>query len=136
MDLLARREHAPVALADKLCRRGYELEEVSEVLDALAHDGLLSAERYAAAVVAARGERGIGPVRIRAELAQVQIDEALIEQALTAAGVDWRERAIAACRKRFGDTAPEDARARAKRMRFLQQRGFEFDCIRAAVDGD
>lgn len=134
MDLLARREHAPVELADKLQRRGYARDDVAPVLDALTADGLLSAERYAGAVAAARSARGMGPLRIRSELGRMQIEDALIERALDGLDVDWFVLADTVCRKRFGASAPQDYRARARRMRFLQQRGFDFDCIRAAVD--
>lgn len=136
MDLLARREHAPVELADKLQQRGYEAADVAQVLDVLTADGLLSAERYAEAVVGARSARGNGRLRIRADLERKQIDAGLIERALDAADIDWFALAIAVCRKRFGDAPPADYKERARRMRFLQQRGFDFDCIRAAIDED
>lgn len=136
MDLLARREHAPVELANKLRQRGYESGDVAQVLDGLTRDNLLSAERYAEAVVTDRSRRGIGPVRIQSELAKMQLDDALIKDALKACEADWFELAVAVCRKRFGDTAPDNYKERSRRMRFLQQRGFDFDCIRAAVDAD
>jgi len=136
MDLLARREHAPAELAAKLQQRGYDAAAVAQVLAALRVDGLLSAERYAEAIVAARSARGHGRRRIRSDLARMQIDEALIARALDTTAVDWFELAAEVCRKRFGSEPPVDQKERARRVRFLQQRGFQFDCIRAAVDGD
>jgi|SRR5699024_6160421 len=133
MALLARREHAPAELAAKLQRRGFDSADVAHVLAALSAEDLLSAQRYATAVVNARSARGYGPLRIRNELAQKQIDEQLIEQALAAAEVDWFALAVATCAKRFGTAAAADYKERARRMRFLQRRGFDFDCIRAAV---
>lgn len=106
------------------------------MLEDLTTDGLLSAGRYAEAVVASRSARGQGPLRIRSELEQMQIDAALVEGALQDCGVDWFASAVAVCRKRFGNEPPVDYKDRARRMRFLQQRGFDFDCIRVAVDGD
>lgn len=136
MDLLARREHAPVELAGKLQQRGYDSDAVADVLTVLIRDDLLSSERYAEAVVLNRSRRGIGPLRIRSELARMQIDDGMIKAALDAAETDWFELAAAVCRKRFGDSAPEDHKECSRRMRFLQQRGFDFDCIRAAVDSE
>lgn len=136
MNLLARREHAPAELAAKLHKRDYAPDGVAAVIDELTADNLLSAVRYAEAAVNAKSARGIGSARIRAELARVQIDESLIEHALNAAEVDWFALAAAVREKRFGRDLPVDFAAKAKQMRFLQQRGFEFDCIRAAVDAD
>lgn len=136
MDLLARREHAPAELAGKLQQRGYAEADVTPVLAALSADGLLSAQRYAEAVVRARSGRGQGPLRIRNELARMHIDESLIEAALDAADIDWFALAAAVCHKRFGGTPVADNKERSRRMRFLQQRGFDFDCIRAALEAD
>jgi regulatory protein len=44
-------------------------------------------------------------------------------------GVDWYELAAQVSTKRFGHQAPADAKEKAKRSRFLQQRGFDFDQI-------
>jgi len=136
MDMLARREHAPAELAAKLRRREHAEADIECVLDALVDDGLLSATRYAHAVVSSKSARGIGPVRIRADLGAAGVDEALIDEALALAEIDWVAQAEAARRKRFGASMPVDYPARAKQMRFLQRRGFDFDAINAALGGD
>lgn len=120
-------------LARKLAQREYPAADVAAVLDALTADGLLSITRYAEAVVRAHVARGIGPLRIRADLARVQVDEAAIEQALAEADAHWLELAAQARHKRFGADLPADYKARSRQMRFLQQRGFDFDSIRAAM---
>ena len=134
MDMLARREHAPAELAHKLAQRDHHREQVAEVLDELIDDGLLSAARYADAMVSSRASRGIGPVRIRAELAAVQIDDAEIERALADSETDWNALAEEVRAKRFGPVQPEDFPAKAKQMRFLQRRGFDMDMLNAAFD--
>lgn len=136
LDLLARREHAPAELAQKLRKRDYAPEDIAAVVDELATEDLLSPARYAEAVVNARIARGVGLVRIRAELARMHIDEEITEQALAAAEVDWADLARAVRRKRFGAELPGDYKARARQMQFLQRRGFDFDCIRMAMDED
>jgi len=135
MDMLARREHAPAELLQKLAKRDHDREQVAEVLDELIDDGLLSAARYADAMVSSRASRGIGPVRIRAELAAVRIDEAEIERALADSETDWNALAEEVRAKRFGVAQPEDFPAKAKQMRFLQRRGFDMDMLNAAFDG-
>lgn len=134
LDLLARREHAPVELAQKLRKRDYAPEDIAAVVDELADEDLLSPTRYAEALINARIRRGVGPVRIRAELTRVQIDEGIIEQAFAAAEVDWSDLARAVRRKRFGAELPDDYKARARQMQFLQRRGFDFDCIGMAMN--
>lgn len=133
MDLLARREHARGELASKLARKGYESEEIDEALDGLAEDGLQSDARYAEHFVNARAERGHGPLRIRNDLEAAGVDGALIDEAFSKCGVNWRESAIEVLAKRFGKSPAADYPEKAKRMRFLNQRGFGMDEIRAAV---
>lgn len=133
MDLLARREHARGELAAKLARKGYEAAEISEALDGLAGDGLQSDARYAEQFVNARAERGHGPVRIRNDLEAVGVDAAIVDEAFSGCGVDWRQSAIEVLAKRFGDSAAADYPEKARRMRFLSQRGFGMDEIRVAV---
>jgi len=132
--LLARREHAPVELAFKLDQRGYPEALVQEVLAELIEDNLLSSSRYAEALTRSRIEKGNGPLRIRDELSGNAIDESIIEDALDAAEVDWNDLARRVRHKRFGAQQPRDFPAKAKQMRFLQQRGFANSHIKAAFD--
>ncbi|GAB3681684.1 regulatory protein RecX [Salinisphaera aquimarina] len=134
MDMLARREHAPAELAAKLRKREHADADIEPVLDDLINEGLLSAERYAHAVVRSKSERGIGPLRIRRDLAAAGVSDSLIEIALDEAEVDWFALAEAVRHKRFGALSPGDFPTRAKQMRFLQGRGFEPDQLRAAFD--
>lgn len=134
MDLLARREHARAELVAKLVKRDHDADEIEVVIDELAAEGLQSDARYAEAAVASKSRRGIGPVRIRAELRSAGVADATIEIALDEAEIDWDELAEAARRKRFGDEQPDDFPTKAKQMRFLQRRGFDGDQLAAAFE--
>lgn len=134
MDFLARREHAYAELVTKLEKREHATADIEIVLDALVDDGLLSDARYAEAIVASKARRGIGPVRIRAELMSVGVSDHFIEISLDEAGVDWYAVAKAVRVKRFGLDSPPDFPARAKQMQFLQRRGFDMDQLQAAFD--
>lgn len=134
MDLLARREHAYAELVVKLKKREYAADDIEIVLDELAAEGLQSDVRYAEAVIASKARRGIGPVRIRAELRGAGTDDATIDNALDDADIDWDEHAEAARRKRFGDEIPTDFPTKAKQMRFLQRRGYDAEQLAAAFD--
>lgn len=134
MDMLARREHARAELAGKLKKRDHAEDDIDIVLDDLASEGLLSDTRYAEAVVANKARRGIGPVRIRAELSQAGVADAEVAAVLEAAEIDWCEHAKAAREKRFGPSLPTDFPAKAKQMRFLQRRGYDVDQIAAIFE--
>lgn len=134
MDFLARREHARAELETKLRKREHASDDIACVLDALVDDGLLSNARYAQAAVQSKSGRGVGPVRIRAELAAVGVSDQDMEIALAEAEVDWSTLAESVCLKRFGPDKPVDYPAKARQMRFLQQRGFDMGQLHAVFD--
>ena len=136
LSLLARREHSAGELGRKLEQRGYDSTAVTAVLSSLEARKLLSDERFVEEFVAARLRRGSGPLKIREELRGKGVDSSLVERAVTAHKGSWGRLAEEARRKRFGAEAPRNMQERARQARFLQQRGFSMDDIRAALKGD
>ncbi len=134
MDLLARREHSRLELARKLASRGFAPALVETVLDDLREDGLQCDERFAASFVNSRVGQGKGPLKVLAELRERGLDETHARQALDDSGADWHALARAALGKRFGAEGPADFKARARRMRFLAQRGFSREQAHRAVE--
>ena len=124
MDLLARREHTRTELQRKLRLRGAEDAQIEVELDRLQDDGLLSNERFCEAYVYSRTQRGYGPQRLREELRQRGVAEALIENTLGDSAWDWQALAEEAFRKRFPEGVARDPKERAKQLRFMQYRGF------------
>lgn len=133
---LARREHAVQELHRKLAARGYPGTLLDEALTALQREGLLSETRFVEQFVESRVRRGSGPVKIRAELRERGVADELIEAALQAQEFNWNAEAAAVRVKRFGTSLPADFAERARQARFLQQRGFAMEHIRAALKGD
>ncbi|MGE0114868.1 MAG: regulatory protein RecX [Steroidobacteraceae bacterium] len=131
--LLARREHAQVEIKRKLRDRGYDGELVLEVVDELTRQRLLSDERFGEMFIRSRAERGQGPVRLRAELRQLQLPVEQIERQLAAVALDWTELARAVRIRKFGGQPANSLSERAKQVRFLQYRGFTAEQIRAAL---
>jgi regulatory protein len=131
MDLLARREHSEFELLNKVSRRfpGGEALIQGE-LEKLRDEGLQNDSRMAESFVRARIGKGQGPVKIRADLRSHGIPDSVIKSALEQAAVDWEDLAREVSARRFGESGPRDVRERARRIRFLQQRGFLFDQIR------
>lgn len=127
MRLLARREHSARELADKLVRRGFDAEVVGDAVAELAAGGWQSDQRFTEQYVRERVDKGEGPLKIRAALSERGIDGSRAEAALAAFDEEWIDRARAVCRRRFGDRPPASWNERARRARYLQQRGFPLE---------
>ena len=134
--LLARREHSSEELRRKLLNKGHSAAAVVEVVAGLRDKQLVSDDRFAASFVRHHASRGQGPVRIRAELRQVGIGDAMVEEYFDKAGVDWNTLAAQVRARKFSDSPPRSLAERAKQARFLQYRGFTADQIRAAFAAD
>lgn len=134
--LLTSREHSRFELQRKLLARGHDEVGVERALDDMSERGLLSEERMAEAYVAERVRKGFGPVRIRHELRQRGLTDALIEPHLERTSQEWLETMAAAHDKKFGLIRACDAKEQARRSRFLEYRGFPADLISGFLHGD
>lgn len=132
--LLARREHSRAELRRKL-GGGDELEAL---LDEFEERDWLSdarfAERYVAAYRAKHGRR-----RLEQGLRERGVANAVIQAALAGTddndeGNDELSRARVLWTRKFGEL-PTDPREKARQVRFLQSRGFDFAIIRRILDG-
>jgi regulatory protein len=136
MDFLARREYGQTELIKKLADKGYDRSVAEQAVNKLTEDGLQSDQRFAEAFVQSRINQGKGPVRIRLDLGQRGVGDAVIELAIEDASANWFELARDVRLRKFGAGKPSDFKAKAKQMRFLQYRGFEQDHIQAAFNSD
>ena len=128
---LARREHSRAELARKLALHAESPAALEQLLDALAAKKQLSDERYAE-LRAHQLSRKYGAARIRLDLKAKGVAQELIERVCAAGEL---ERAASILRRKYG--APASSRAeRARRMRFLQQRGFSHDTIRSLLSSE
>ncbi len=135
--LLAMREYARRELAGKLQQRGYLRDEVETLLDGLERQGTLSDERFAEGFVRRRRECGLGPRRIRAELEEHGVSEALIEAHLPVENAEtWLQTLRQVHEKKYGQGLPSGPAELAKRTRFLQFRGFTWDQIQQLFSQD
>ncbi len=125
--LLARREHSRAELRQKLAAHG-SAEDVDAILDHMEQCGLLSDARFAEAYIASRRNR-LGTFRLRRELRDRGVADALIVQALDQSGGDELARAREVWRRKFG-VPPADVRDYARQARFLQSRGFAGDVLK------
>jgi regulatory protein len=134
LDLLARREHSRHELERKLAARGFDAATVAPTLDELESSGVLADRRFTESFIRSRADKGRGPIRIRAELAERGIVGSESADLLRGADVDWSAEARSVRAKRFGPALPRGFSERARQARFLEYRGFERSQIDAALE--
>lgn len=142
MQYLARREYSRAELRGKLqpyVLVGEDFGQVhSDSLDALLDDlterGWLSDARAVTQLLHAKRSR-FGTQRITHELRQKGIAEELISAALPALKESELDAAREVWQRKFG-MLPQDAKGKAKQIRFLQSRGFGFDVIFQVLRGE
>lgn len=127
--LLARREHSRAELERKLGPHAGSPEVVAGILEALVQKAQLSDRRYAEERVRVLS-RKYGAARIRQDLKAKGVDRQLIARVSTDGELE-RARIILGRKYREPATTREQ---RAKRMRFLQSRGFSHEIIRGALE--
>lgn len=130
MRLLANREHSRTELRRKLCARSYAGEMVDHVLDDLIRQHLLSDERFTEQYLSSRQRRGFGPVRIKGELRERGVKAELISSYLNVQDESWIETLRLTHDKKFGVESPSDIKEKARRVRFLEYRGFTGEQIK------
>ena len=135
MDLLARREHSFHELLDKLSAKFPDYDRDAVVLPELVRlrdENLQSDSRFAEAWVNYRAARGFGPLKIAAELHPRKLERELLNAALYLNGPDWEQKCLEALRRKFRVTGKPALDERNRWQRFLMQRGFDHEQIRAA----
>ena len=133
LGLLARREHSRTELQRKLSSRTEDAQELIDLLDDFTRRGWLSDARFAEALVHDKQAK-FGTSRLAYELRQRGVEESVIRGQLAELKDSELERARQVWQSKFG-VLPEDAKARAKQMRFLQSRGFSFEVIGKVMRG-
>lgn len=124
--MLARREHSRQELANKLQQRQVEPSLIVTVLDHLTARDYLNETRFVEAYIRSRFSKGLGPLRIRQELKQRGIADALMEAGIVAlSDLNWRELAERVRQKKFGQRQPVTYQERMKQRHFLYYRGFD-----------
>jgi regulatory protein len=122
--LLARREHTRQELENRLSPHAGSSAELQGLISGLKQKNQLSEERFAEGR-ARQLARKYGAARIRQDLKAKGVSDELISR-VTSDGELERARAI--LERKYREPAATRAE-RAKRMRFLQSRGFSSDII-------
>ena len=131
--LLSRREHSACEIRDKLTKREFDESEIEQAIVELISGGWLSDERFAEAYIRMRQIKGFGPIRISIELNERGVKESIVEDYMYAQDEQWSATLLRQYKKKYKDKAIEDYNDKAKRIRFLQYRGFPLDAIYKVV---
>jgi regulatory protein len=125
---LARREHSRAELSRKLAPHAESAEALLFLLDELEQRKQLSDERYAE-VRSHWMARKYGAAKIRRDLKAKGVADAVVARV---SSHDELERAKTILARKYRDE-PSTREDKARRMRFLQSRGFSHDTIRSVM---
>jgi len=132
--LLTRREHSQKELLNKLLIKGFNRNDILAVIDELALQGWQSDLRYAESYVRHRIQKGYGPISVAYELRQNGVDGVILEDTVQKTAGSWMELIEQVYIKKYDHDVLLDRNERAKRCRFLIQRGFSGPMISALFD--
>ena len=127
--LLSRREHSALEIRDKLHKREFDEGEIDQTIIELQQGGWLSDERFAEAYIRMRQLKGFGPIRISIELSERGVKESIVDDYLQADDEGWQQTLEQQYLKKYKSRSIADYNDKAKRIRFLQYRGFALDAI-------
>lgn len=133
---LGRQEYSEAKFRRKLEQQEAAPEQIELVVAEFIANNWLSEQRYCEAFVRGRVRKGQGVVRIINDGRSQGLDEATLKQALDDCQTDWFELARETYQKRFGESEIKDLKEKAKRLRFMQYRGFNMDQVNYAMAQD
>jgi len=135
MNFLAIREHSKRELKNKLNKKFPDkLTEIEELLAQLVTENLLSDERFTEVFVRSRINKGYGPVKISYELATKGISNDIIAYNMQLNNETWFECLKKAWNKKFAGLKSNNKQDKLKQFRYLYQRGFNSEQIKAFLN--
>ena len=121
-------------VARKLAEKGYDEATITRVIDMLAGYGYIDDEKYAMEYVKSRTEsKRYGKLRIKQELRERGISDALIEQALAESTADEPAMALAHLEKKTHGNTDLDEKEKRRCFDYLMRRGFTYETARQAI---
>ncbi len=132
MKFLAIREHSVLELKNKLINKfPHSVQEIEQLLVQLQKDNLLSDERFTEIYFHSRMNKGYGPVKICYELALKGIPNDIIAYNMKINEENWMECMQKVWNKKFSKSKTNNNKYRIKQSRYLYQRGFSSEQIKA-----
>jgi regulatory protein len=132
LQFLARRDHSRAELASRLRQHTDDAQELSTLLDDLERRGWLSEEHFVEQTIHRLAPK-FGARRIAHTLREKGVSEESISAALPSLKDNELVAARKALRRKF-PSFPTSKEEKARQMRFLQGRGFDYDVIRRVLE--
>lgn len=107
---------------------------IIDQIDILADEDLQSDQRFAESFVRSRINKGQGPLRIKRELTARGVSSQIVSMSIEGAGTDWTRVIMELSNRKYGDSKVQDDREKAKRIRFFQYRGFNYEHIAMVIN--
>lgn len=133
---LSRRDHAEKELRLKLKNRGYSGVDIDEAVAFCQDYNWLDDARFAALMLRNGIAKGWGLMRIRQEMKMKGVHDAIVSQLLEQDEFDWFEHAREVAQRKFGGSPMDTPKEQARRFRFMQYRGFDFEQIKYALNAE
>lgn len=129
ISLLSRHEHTVKLLSAKLLKKGFDSEQVDQVLSDLQQRNLLSDQRFAEQYLEQRMRKGFGPLRIVREMREKGVPATLLDLVAEVDEDTWLQLMQQALSKKFGAGRQADYKTLMRCARFLEHRGFPASLI-------
>lgn len=133
LGVLTRRDHSQYELTQKLLSKGFSTSEVEQAIGYCQQYGYIDDLRYTFSMIRQHISKGHGERRIRQSLQQNRVSDEIISTVFAQIETDWFELAKQTAEKKFKSLSSTDKKEQAKRIRFLQYRGFSFEQIQYAL---
>ena len=131
LDLLARRDYAPLELATKLQKYSNDEAAIKAVIDELIRQRLLDEQRFIENFIQHKSSK-YGSRKVKYLLSQKVTDSSVIDEIYRHSNIDELALACQQLTKKFA-TPPLEAKSQAKYLRFLLNRGFSFSIAQQAL---
>ena len=129
------REHSRREIQIKLKRKEFSAGvDLDKLLDELEENDYLNEDRFTENFIRYRASKGQGAIRITSELINKGISKQVINKMIYESEIDWFDLAAKQLEKKFGLELVMDYKEKAKRMRFLQARGFPQEIVQEIVN--
>ncbi|WP_372766954.1 regulatory protein RecX [Pseudoalteromonas sp.] len=132
--LLSRQEYSKAQIAKKLATRCEDNEFIEKLILWCEDYGFIDDIRYAESFVRRQINKGLGLMRIKNEAYQKGVSADLVQTIVEELEIDWYLQAQSAYNKKFTNTSSSlDFKEKAKRIRYMNYRGFNHEQIEFAM---
>ncbi|ODA31356.1 RecX family transcriptional regulator [Veronia pacifica] len=140
MGLLSRRDHSELELRQKLAQRQCPPEDIETAIHYCTEHNWLNDQRFAEALLRQGIAKGHGWQRICLDARKKGVDMSFLDLAQENAQYDWYEIARETALRKYGDLDGQipavEFKEQARRIRYLQYRGFNYDQINYALSSE